>query len=77
MERTKDGWIVINEDDPETFPKTNDYILLSFSNFTIPAVGRFEDGTFYAGDDLEPCVKFCVFVNAWQPLPKPYREGEE
>lgn len=77
MERTKDGWIVISEDDPETFPKTDEYILLSFENYSIPTVGRFEDGAFYVGDDSEPAVSFAVFVNAWQPLPPCYRESQE
>ena len=50
------GWIRINEDDPDTFPKTDDYIFLSFSNYGLPAIGRCEgnedDGfVFYEGDD--------------------------
>lgn len=36
--KQNDGWISIDE----RLPDTNDYILLSFSNFTIPVVGRYE-----------------------------------
>lgn len=66
----------------EVLPNTDDYILLSLANFSIPIVGRCEtDGeggtTYYGGDDEEPLTHFDLFVNAWMPLPKPYRpEGE-
>lgn len=72
------GWIPVDE----RLPDTNDYILLSFSNFTIPVVGRYEaeedgSGAFYIGDEEETCVSQMLFVNAWQQLPKPYKESEE
>ena len=76
--KQNDGWISIDE----RLPDTNDYILLSFSNFAIPVVGRYEtekdgSGAFYVGDELETCVSQMLFVNAWMELPKPYKEGEE
>ena len=69
------GWIPVGE----RIPDTNDYILLSFSNFTIPVVGRYEaeedgSGAFYIGDELETCLSQDLFVNAWQQLPEPYKE---
>ena len=72
------GWIPVGE----RIPDTNDYILLSFSNFTIPVVGRYEaeedgSGAFYIGDELETCLSQDLFVNAWQQLPEPYKECEE
>ena len=72
------GWIPVDE----RLPDTNDYILLSFSNFTIPAVGRYEaeedgSGAFYIGDEVETCVSQMLFVNAWMELPEPYKECEE
>ena len=72
------GWIPVDE----RLPDTNDYILLSFSNFTIPAVGRYEtekdgSGAFYVGDELETCLSQDLFVNAWQQLPESYKESEE
>ena len=77
MEEQNNGWIPVEE----RLPGTNDYILLSFSNFTIPLVGRYEtekdgSGVFYIGDELETCVSQDLFVNAWQQLPDPYKESE-
>lgn len=67
-------WIPVEEQ----LPEDGKYILLSFSNFTIPLIGRCEqdgDGgsTFYEGDDDEPLTKHDLYVNAWMPLPEPYR----
>ena len=78
MEEQNNEWIPVDE----RLPDTNNYILLSFSNFTIPAVGRYEveedgSGAFYIGDEEETCVSQMLFVNAWQQLPKPYKESEE
>lgn len=57
------------------------YILMSFANFPIPSVGRYEEdengGAFYVGDDVRSCVRYGLIVNAWMPLPRPYRPEEE
>ena len=66
-------WIPIEEQ----IPKEDEYILLSFENFSIPVIGRFENGAFYAGDEDEPLVKQDMYVNAWMPLPERYGENEE
>ena len=65
-------------------PKTDDYILLSFENFTIPMVGRYEkfedgSGNYYLGDcdEKDTCLANNLFVNGWQPLPGPYRPDQE
>lgn len=62
-------------------PPTSDYVLLSFANFSLPMLGRYEcdkdgGGAWYVGDcdEGDTCVANDLFVNAWQPLPKPYRE---
>ena len=73
--RKQNGWIPVDE----RLPDTNDYILLSFSNFTNPVVGRYEtekdgSGAFYIGDEVETCVSQMLFVNAWMELPEPYKE---
>ena len=61
----------------EKFPKDGERVLLSFANFSIPLVGRYEEdkegGTFYIGDEEESCVSQDMIVNAWMPLPEPYR----
>lgn len=65
-------------------PETSDYILLSFANFSLSAVGHYErnedgSGAFYLGDcnEEDTCVSQDLFVNAWMPLPEPYRPEEE
>ena len=71
------GWIPVEEE----LPETDKYILLSFSNFSIPCVGRYEEdengGAFYIGDETESCVKQDMFVNAWMNLPTPYQPKGE
>ena len=66
-------WISVED----RLPETDDYIMLSFENFSLPAIGRYEvddDGNraFYQGDDDRSCVSFGLFVNAWMELPKRY-----
>lgn len=69
------GWIPADEP-----PGTDDYILLSFENFSLPSVGRYEEhedgGAYYIGDENETCISQDLIVNAWQPLPEPYKKGE-
>lgn len=68
----KASWIPV--DDNSEMPKDNEYVLLSFDNFSVPMVGRYErkrdgGGSFYLGDDEESCLDHTLFVNAWMPLP--------
>ena len=76
-EQYNNGWIPVEEE----LPETDKYILLSFSNFSIPCVGRYEEdengGAFYVGDDDESCVSQDMFVNAWMNLPAPYQPKGE
>jgi len=69
-------WIPINE----RLPEEEEYILLSFANYTGLDIGRYEnDGEndkFYPGDEEETYASYGLIVNAWMPLPEPYREGE-
>lgn len=70
------GWIPINERSPED----ESYILVSFENATMLDIARYEEndegGTFYPGDDEKSYSSYGIFVNAWMPLPKPYREEQ-
>ena len=72
--KSNSGWIPVEE----RFPEDDKYILLSFSNFSVPCVGRYEEdeegGAFYLGDEDETCVSQDLFVNAWMPLPPCYKE---
>jgi len=67
-------WIPITE----RVPDNDRYILLSFENYPLPEVGRYEEdergGSFFVGDDDEPISKSGVFVNAWMELPECYKE---
>lgn len=76
-EQRKHRWIPVKE----RLPEDDNYILLSFENFGIPLIGRYEadadgGGSFYLGDNDEgdTCLSENLFVNAWMPLPKPYRK---
>lgn len=66
------GWIP-----SENPPKDSGYILLSFVNFSVPLVGRYEEdeegGAYYVGDDADSCVSQDIIVNAWRSLPESYR----
>lgn len=66
-------WIPVTE----KLPKDDNYILLSFENFIIPMIGKYEEneegGAFFVGDDDASCVSDGLYVNAWMPLPEPYR----
>lgn len=72
-----DRWIPVEE----RLPEDNKYILLSFSNFELQIVGRYDkdeegNGAFYIGDcdEQDTCIANDLYVNAWRPLPAPYRE---
>ncbi len=69
------NWIPVSK----RLPESNDYILVSFKNYTLPSIGRYEadedgGGAFYPGDEDRSYASFGVFVNAWRPLPEPYKE---
>ena len=62
----------------EKQPQPGEYVLVSFSNYTLPDIGRYEvdkeGGAFYPGDEEQPYKSFDLIVNAWMPLPECYRE---
>lgn len=77
-EREKHRWIPVCE----RLPKSEGYVLVSFENFTLPDIARYEvdengSGAFYPGDEDESYISFGLFVNAWMPLPEPYREEND
>lgn len=79
QEEKTGGWIPVTE----RLPEDDEYILVSFDNFTLPDIGRYEvdkdgNGAFYPGDEDESYVSYgCLVVNAWMPLPEPYRVSAE
>lgn len=77
MERlSRCSWIPIEE----RLPENHEYILVSFGNFSVPDIARYErddeGGAFYPGDEDYTYTSVGLFVNAWMPLPEPYREEE-
>nr|DAY97358.1 MAG TPA: Protein of unknown function (DUF551) [Caudoviricetes sp.] len=70
-----DGWIPVEK----KLPEDDRYILLSFENFSIPLVGRYEEnekgGAFYLGDcdEEDTCISNDLYVNAWTYLPERYK----
>lgn len=75
QDEKENGWIPIDE----RLPETDDYILVSFSNFELPDIGRYETdkdggGIFFPGDKERSYVSYGLFVNAWMPLPELYKE---
>lgn len=73
MTEEKLRWISVTE----RLPEDESYILVSFENSTTPDIARYEEneegGAFYPGDDECAYVQYGLFVNAWMPLPEPYR----
>nr|DAY91085.1 MAG TPA: Protein of unknown function (DUF551) [Caudoviricetes sp.] len=65
----------------ERLPEDESYILVSFENYTMPDIARYEEndegGTFYPGDDEKSYSSYGIFVNAWMSLPEPYKEKTE
>ena len=76
----KSEWIPINE----KLPGKGEYILVSFANegFSLPDIAVYEvdsneNGVFYPADRTVPYSLIGVFVNAWMPLPEPYKQNDE
>lgn len=67
-------WIDVNVE----LPEDDRYVLISLANFSYPMIGRYEEdengGNWYAGDEDETLLSQDLFVNAWMPLPDPYRD---
>lgn len=60
-------------------PKNDEYVLVSFANFSIPDIGRYAEdedggGTFFPGDSEQSFSQYDLFVNAWMPLPECYED---
>lgn len=68
----------------EELPSDDRFVLMSFSNYTLPMIGRYEQqeddsGNWYIGDcdEEDTCLANNLFVNAWMELPKAYGEDEK
>ena len=58
----------------------SDKVLVSFSNFTGCEICEYRivdgKGDWYVGDSEERPAEYGIHVNAWMPLPEPYKGGE-
>lgn len=68
-------WIDVDE----KLQEDDNPVLISFSNFSMPVIGRYEEdedggGNWYVGEDDGDITLLSqgLFVNAWMPLPDPY-----
>ena len=68
----------------ERLPEAGKYILVSFANegvslpdIAVYKVDSYGNGVFYPSDGTVPYSLIGVFVNAWTPLPEPYREEDD
>jgi hypothetical protein len=75
-------WIPVSERLPEIDEDGySKYVLVSFSNYSLPCIGQLRktDGEnhWYEGDDEKALDSFGLHVNAWMPLPEPYKAESE
>lgn len=68
-------WIPVTE----MFPEPETYILVSFDNYILPDIATYRvdddgSGAFYPGDEDYTYLSVGLYVNAWMPLPEPYKE---
>lgn len=68
-------WIPITE----RLPESGECVLFSFENLTLTDIGRYEKdedggGAFYPRGGDKSYLFYGLLINAWMPLPKPYRE---
>ena len=79
VQPTAGDWIPADNPPEVDESGVSDYILLSFMNFDIPLIGRYQldkdgGGAYYDGDSDRSCISTGLFVNAWMPLPEPYKD---
>ena len=59
----------------------SEYILLSFANAKFQCIGRYQEddrgGAYYDGDDDDPLSLIGLITDAWMPLPKRRKEGND
>ena len=67
-EEKKHRWIPVEE----RLPELGEYVLISFSNFSVPAIGRYDEdeegGAWFIGNETESLVSQDMFVNACRCL---------
>lgn len=75
-EPNKSNWIPITEQ----LPRQGAYVLLSFENYQLPDIGFYEEdkeGGAFCNSEGYRYNSAGIYVNAWMPLPQPYRSELE
>lgn len=65
-------WITVTD----RLPDPESYILVSFENCNLSDIATYrvdDGGAFYPGDEDYTYLSEGLFVNAWMPLPEPYK----
>lgn len=77
--REKSKWIPCSE----RMLESGEYVLVSFENdgIILPDIATYQvdqdgNGAFYPSDNFVTYASVGLYVNAWMPLPEPYREDE-
>lgn len=69
-----DMWIPIDE----SVPADDSFVLVSFANAPIPAIGQYVEDGDGGGNMLDdegfPYLRVGLIPNAWMPLPECYKE---
>lgn len=79
-QQDKTRWIPVTERLPDLDEDGySEKLLLSFDNFSLPAIGEYrqdpdDSGAWYEGDCDETLLSYGLIVNAWMPLPEQYKE---
>lgn len=75
----KSKWIPCSE----RMPESGEYVLVPFENdgIILPDIATYQvdqdgNGAFYPSDNFVTYASVGLYVNAWMPLPEPYREDE-
>ena len=78
-----DDWIPIEKELPDVDEDgCSGYILISFENWSLPTIGIYVvdesgNGAFRDSDEERTLASYGFVVNAWMPLPQPYRAESE
>lgn len=77
QDEKENGWIPVSG----RLPDPDKYIAILLDNCDTPAIGRYTvddegGGTFRVGDQEESFLELNLVVDAWKPLPEPYREDK-
>ena len=60
----------------DNFPDSDRLVLVNFSNFSEPMLGRWYDNNWHIGDMEETFLESNLYVDGWWELPEKPKGGE-